>query len=54
LKLYKEGRYTSSNHSHDGLETNNFTSEENRRLKAENNVLQKKLSGREKKRLFDF
>jgi hypothetical protein len=33
------------NNSHDGIESNNLINEENRRLKAENNVLQKKLSG---------
>ena len=46
LKLYKEGRHTNLNSSHDGQEANNSILEENRRLKAENNVLQKKLSGR--------
>jgi regulator of replication initiation timing len=48
LKLYKEGRHISLNNTHDGIESNNFISEENRRLKAENNVLQKKLAGKSK------
>ncbi len=34
------------NNTYDGIESNNLINEENRRLKAENNVLQKKLSGR--------
>ncbi len=51
LKLYKEGRYTNLNNSHDGIESNNLINEENRRLKAENNVLQKKLSGTQQKKI---
>jgi hypothetical protein len=48
LKFYKEGRHTNFNNSYDGTESTNLINEENRRLKAENNVLQKKLSGRKK------
>ncbi|CAF2787109.1 unnamed protein product [Rotaria sp. Silwood2] len=44
LKLYKEGRHANLNNSHDNTDTINLIHEENRRLKAENNVLQKKLS----------
>ncbi|CAF0722314.1 unnamed protein product [Rotaria sordida] len=44
LKLYKEGRHTNLNNSHDTADTINLIHEENRRLKAENNVLQKKFS----------
>ncbi|CAF5024483.1 unnamed protein product, partial [Rotaria sp. Silwood1] len=44
LKLYKEGRHTNQSNSHDNPDMINLIQEENRRLKAENNVLQKKLS----------
>jgi len=44
LKSYKEGRRTSLNNSQDGSEFNQTSNEEIRRLKAENIVLQKKLS----------
>ena len=46
LKSYKEGRRTSLNNSQEGNELNQVVNEEIRRLKAENTVLQKKLSGR--------
>jgi hypothetical protein len=49
LKLYKEGRHTNLNNSHDGTDTINLINEENRRLKAENNVLQKKFAGKKTK-----
>ena len=48
LKSYKEGRRTSLNNSQDGSEFNQTSNEEIRRLKAENIVLQKKLSGKTK------
>jgi hypothetical protein len=46
LKLHREGRHISLNNTHDGIESNNFISEENLRLKAENNVLQRRLAGK--------
>ncbi len=50
LKLHKEGRHI--NNTHDGIESNNLISEETRRLKAENNVLQKKLAGKKNRHRF--
>lgn len=44
LKSYKEGRRTSLNNSQEGNELNQVVNEDIRRLKAENTVLQKKLS----------
>ncbi|UJR35387.1 hypothetical protein I4U23_028144 [Adineta vaga] len=44
LKLYKEGRHTNFNVSYDAAENLSGIQEENRHLKAENNVLQKKIS----------
>ncbi len=52
MKLYKEGRHTNLNNSNDGTDMVNLINEENRRLKAENNVLQKKLSGRKEELIF--
>jgi hypothetical protein len=49
--LYKEGRQTSVNTAHNGTDAVHHLNEENRRLKAENNVLQKKLAGKRANRV---